>query len=202
MADFQGFETTSTSMSYMVLLMAIYPHLQDKIVAELEEVFETADEDVTDEKLNKLIYLEMAIKETMRFWPPAPFFARYVSKDMEIGSVVVPAGANIGIPVMQMNKNKKIWGENADQFNPDRFSVENYEKVHPYAYLPFARGPRKCIGFRYAMISMKVSLAHFFRSYKVSTTQNINEMEFEYAIVMKPLNGCRISIVKRAFGKT
>lgn len=187
-------------MSYATLLMAMHPVMQEKVVAELREVFETADEEVTDEKLNKLTYLEMVIKETMRFWPPAPFFARYVSQDMEIGPFTVPAGSNIAIPVMQLNRYKHVWGENADMFDPERFSAENYQKVHPYAYLPFARGPRKCIGFRYAMITMKVSLAHFFRNYKVSTTQKIDEMEFEYSLVMKPTNGCKISIEKRPFG--
>lgn len=188
-------------MSYVTMLIALHPELQDKIVEELENVFETADEDVTDEKLNLLTYLEMTIKETMRFWSPSPFFARYVSQDVDIGSAIVPGGSTIVVPVLHMNQNKKIWGEDADKFNPDRFLPENYKNVHPYAYLPFARGPRKCIGFRYAMITMKVSLAHFFRNYKVSTTQKIHEMEFEYAIVMKPTKGCKISIEKRAFGK-
>jgi cytochrome P450 len=92
-----------------------------------------------------------------------------------------------------------LWGEDADEFKPERFEPENIKKVHPYAYLPFSKGPRNCVGLNYANNSLKVVLAHFFRRFKTSTTLKIEELEFEYVIVMKVAQGYNVSLEKRKF---
>jgi cytochrome P450 len=69
----------------MSLLLAFYPDVQDKIYEELQTVFMTADEEVTDEHLKQLIYMDLVIKEMLRFWPTVPHIARCLSQDMELG---------------------------------------------------------------------------------------------------------------------
>lgn len=58
----------------------------------------------------------------------------------------LPAGAGCVIAMFGMHRDKKIWGENANDFDPDRFLPENSANRHPYAYLPFSGGMRNCIG--------------------------------------------------------
>lgn len=41
------------------------------------------------------------------------------------------------IDSFSVQRNKKYWGDDADQFKPERFEPQNFEKVHPYAYIPF-----------------------------------------------------------------
>jgi cytochrome P450 len=65
--------------------MALHPHIQEKIFKELQTVFRSVHEEVTDEHLKQLTYLDMVVKETLRFWPPVPFIARRVGQDMELG---------------------------------------------------------------------------------------------------------------------
>jgi cytochrome P450 len=81
----QGFETISGALSLATLLLAFYPEVQDKIFEELQSVFCSVDEEVTDEHLKQLTYLDLVIKEVMRFWTPVPHIARSLNKDMELG---------------------------------------------------------------------------------------------------------------------
>lgn len=67
------------------LLIAMYPRVQEKLFDELENVFESANEEVDDKKMNQLTYMEMVIKESMRLWPKAPVIARYAQSDIELG---------------------------------------------------------------------------------------------------------------------
>lgn len=62
------------------------------------------------------------------------------------GKVYVPAGTEIIISEFNMQRNKKIWGEDAETFNPDHFLPERQEKPHPYSFIPFSAGSRNCIG--------------------------------------------------------
>jgi cytochrome P450 len=103
------------------------------------------------------------------------------------------------IPILHIHRNKTFWGDDADEFKPERFSPENFKKVHPYAYMPFSKGPRNCVGYKYAQNSLKVILAHFFRNFKASTTLKLEELDFEFLIVMKVQQGCKVSLSKRDF---
>ena len=181
--------------------MAFHPNVQEKVFDELQEVFDSADEEVTEEKLSRLIYLEMVIKESMRFWQSVPFFARYLNKDMELGDHIIPAGSHFVVPVIHIHRDTKIWGSDADEFKPERFLPEHFSKIPSYGYMPFARGIRNCIGYKYAMKSMMVALSYFFRNYKVSTTLKLEDVEFEYVIVRKVVPGAMVSINKREFKK-
>lgn len=189
-------------MSLISLLMALHPDIQEKVFEELQEVFDSADEEVSEEKLSKLIYLEMVIKESMRFWQSVPFFARYLNKDMELGDRIIPAGSHFVIPIIHIHRDKKIWGSDADKFRPERFLPENFSKIISYGYMPFARGIRNCIGYKYAMKTMMVALSYLFRNYKVSTTLKLEDIEFEYVIVRKVVPACNVSLEKREFFKS
>ena len=81
----QGHETTALTMSAVLLLLAMHPEIQEKAIKELQNVFQNFDEDVKDEQLPKLVYLEMIIKETMRLIPVVPFFGRFTTGEVQLG---------------------------------------------------------------------------------------------------------------------
>lgn len=44
------------------------------------------------------------------------------------------------MPLLDVHLDKSIWGDDALEFKPERFSDENMESIHPYAYFPFSKG--------------------------------------------------------------
>ena len=105
------------------------------------------------------------------------------------------------VPMVHLHRNKKIWGEDAEEFKPERFSPENQSKLHSYAFLPFLRGQRNCVGVKYAMLAMKIVLVHFFRNFKVSTDASIKDVKFEYCVVTKVVGGYNMKVEKRNWKK-
>lgn len=214
----QGFESLANTLSLGALLIAMHPHVQETLVEELENVFETADEEVTEEKMSQLIYLDMIIKEALRFWTHIPYVARYLSEDIQIGETInikidcqinkqfpsgeytVPAGSSIVIPIIEVHENKKIWGEDANEFKPERFSPENIENIHSYAHLPFSRGPRTCLGYGYGVKTLKITFSYLFRNYKVATNLKVKDVTFEFMfIAARVAQGYLVKLSKRDF---
>lgn len=68
-----------------VLLVAMHLRVQEKLYEELNRVYDAAEEEVTQEMLDQLNYMELVIKESMRIWPAVPIVARSLNEDMKLG---------------------------------------------------------------------------------------------------------------------
>lgn len=79
-----GNDTTATSLSFTILSLAMHPEVQDKLYAEINEVFPDDEFEVTLDDIPRLTYTDMVMKETLRIFPVVPFIAREVTADMEI----------------------------------------------------------------------------------------------------------------------
>lgn len=73
-------------MSCFIHLMAIHQDVQERVYEELTHVFKTETEEVTDSHLDQLPYLEMAIRESLRYWAMVPISARTAMEDIQIGN--------------------------------------------------------------------------------------------------------------------
>ena len=72
-------------MSSALLMMAMHPDVQAKVVEEIQNVCTLNEMYLDPKKLNELTYLEMVIKETMRLFPVLPMIARETVGEVEIG---------------------------------------------------------------------------------------------------------------------
>jgi cytochrome P450 len=111
--------------------------------------------------------------------------------------VTLPAGCHIGIPSFTLHRRKDVWGEDADEFNPEHFAPDI--KRHPYSFLPFSGGPRICIGYKYAYMSMKIVLAYMLRSYKYSTEMTMNDLDLDFSVTLKLVNKHMVKAEKRVW---
>ncbi|KAH0808071.1 hypothetical protein GEV33_014720 [Tenebrio molitor] len=182
---FAASETTAITNALVLCMMGLHSNIQKNIQEELASIFGHSDRTVTLEDVNRMYYLERVIKETMRLFPPVPFIRRSVDEDIELDSHVLPKGSEVYIPLLSLHRRPDFWKDPL-VFNPDRFLAENEAKRPNFSYLPFSRGSKNCIGFKYAMLSMKTMLAIFFKHYEVQSTKykSIEDVDFWLAMLL------------------
>lgn len=98
---------------------------------------------------------------------------------------------------MAIHRDKSIWGEDALEFRPERFTDESFKDIHPYAYIPFSNGPRMCPGYKYGMIVMKIFLSKFIMKYHVTTSAKFEDVKIVVGITTSLENVPVINITKR-----
>ncbi|XP_049871412.1 cytochrome P450 6B1-like [Pectinophora gossypiella] len=162
-----GFETTSSTLAFLLLELAANPHVQEKMRAEILQVLEKNDGNVTYEMLQELTYMEMVIQETLRLYPPFPSIQRMCTKDYQIpgSKVTVERGTIVLFPTLGIQRDEQYF-ESAGQFVPERWA-EGRPAPPPGVYMPFGDGPRYCIGKRFAMIQMKCCLVRVLQAVRV-----------------------------------
>uniref|UniRef100_A0A1B0GJT8 Cytochrome n=1 Tax=Lutzomyia longipalpis TaxID=7200 RepID=A0A1B0GJT8_LUTLO len=181
----EGYESTALITSYCILMLAMHQDMQQKAYEEIKGVIPKTGDDVKYDDLSQLDYVERCLKETMRLFPTVPVVARKVDAPFKLDKYTIPAGTHIVIGVMEMQRNPKYWGPNADKFNPDIFLPENFEKIHPYAYIPFSAGPRNCLGMKYAYMLLKVIMVHLLSNYRFTTDLKFEELRHRVDITLK-----------------
>ncbi|XP_017030650.2 probable cytochrome P450 313a3 [Drosophila kikkawai] len=194
-----AFETTGLTVYHALVLLAMHPEFQDTVHEELNEVFPTpGDFEVAYEDLQKLVYLERVVKETLRLIPAIPLDPREISKDFRLSSgAIIPKGVMAVVDVFNTHRNPEVWGPDATKFNPDNFLPDNVSARHPYAFIPFSKGKRNCIGWRYGLMSSKLALAKILRNFKVSTTFSYEDLQFVENIGMKLTETPRLAFERR-----
>lgn len=144
---FQSFETTSNCVFSTLVMLAMHPNIQEKVYEELCCVFPERDFEMAFEDMKQLPYLDMVINETMRLAPPVPLIGRQVDRDIHLNKdLQLPKGLQIFISIYNLHRRTDIWGPNAANFDPKNFLPKNIANRHPYAFIPFSKGMRNCIG--------------------------------------------------------
>lgn len=198
MTLFAGNDTTAKTISSILLLLAIHQEVQERCYQEIMEVCPGDDQFVTAEDIANLPYLDMVCKETMRLYPVVPIMGRITTGDVKLNDEhTIPAGCTIIIGTYQIHRNTRVWGPNADKFDPDNFLPDNAAKRHPYSFIPFSAGPRNCMGMRYAWLSLKTTIVYVLRKYRLRTSITADEVRISYGVMLNIANGCMLTLEAR-----
>lgn len=155
---FAGQETTSVVLTWMVILLGWHQNWQQKAREEIMQAF--GDQTPNFDGLNHLKIVTSILYEVMRLYPPLAIMSRTTNKETKLGGMSLPAGVILSLPIILMHYDSDIWGDDAKEFNPERF----YEGVstatkNQFSYFPFGWGPRICVGQNFAMLEMKLAMA-------------------------------------------
>ena len=161
-----GYETSSNTLSFTVYHLACNPDVQDKLRLEITDALETAGgEKALYEIAQSIEYLDCVIKESQRLCPPLPHLNRECHKDFDLNGIHIPAGTEVVIPVYALHHDPDAW-EDPEKFDPERFRGARKDTHHPFQFLPFGAGPRNCIGMRFALLEIKITLVKILMKYK------------------------------------
>ncbi|XP_049825666.1 probable cytochrome P450 4d14 [Aethina tumida] len=176
-------DTTAYSMAYTCCLLAMHPEVQEKVYKEAMDIV-GQDRIIDCNDLIALKYTEMAINEALRLLPVVPIIGRQATADINLGEMTIPKNTGIFIYIFALHRDPKIYS-NPLKYDPNRFSPEEIAKRPQYSFIPFSGGPRNCIGWKYAMMIMKMTIANIVRNFKITTKhKSVEEFEFESSIVM------------------
>ncbi|KAK4880504.1 hypothetical protein RN001_008650 [Aquatica leii] len=170
---FAAFDTTSTTLTFIVYSLCANPDVQDKLHKEVDKAMASCNEELTFEIVMNMRYLGMVIEETLRRWNPGPFMDRLCVKPYTIEPVnpdekplTINPGDTVWFPISALHQDPKYF-EEPEKFDPERFNETNKEKRHPFSFIPFGGGPRICIGNRYAMFICKLLLMKIVHNFEI-----------------------------------
>ncbi|XP_037930477.1 probable cytochrome P450 313a4, partial [Teleopsis dalmanni] len=193
-----AFGTTANGIYSVLVMLAMHPEIQQRLFEEVLDVFPEKNFNAELDQLDQLQYLDCVINETLRLTPPVPIIGRHVTKDTQVGKDVFPKNIQILISILHLHRRTDIWGPNANKFDPDHFSAENFGEAQKCAFIPFSRGKRNCIGSRYAMFSMKIILSGLIRNFKFETDFKFENLRFTTQIALKYVQEPELKIRMRS----
>nr|GMC97019.1 cytokinin hydroxylase-like [Ipomoea batatas]GMD00903.1 cytokinin hydroxylase-like [Ipomoea batatas] len=186
---FAGHETTALSLTWTIMLLATNPSWQEKV---REEVMQVCNGDPPSiEHLSKLTLLSAVINESLRLYPPVTLLPRMAFEDFKLGDLHIPKGLAIWIPVLAIHHSEEIWGKDVNEFKPERFLSRSYSAGR--FFLPFAAGPRNCIGQSYALMEAKIVLAMLISRFSFEISDNYRHAPV-IVISIKPKYGVQIRL--------
>nr|AZJ25112.1 CYP4L46 [Cydia pomonella] len=191
---FEGHDTTASGTVYGLYCIANHPEVQRKILEEQKEVLGgDLKRDPTFSELQQLKYLECVIKESLRLYPSVPMIQRMVPKDVEMAGLRFPKDTTVMINIFRMHRNPDVF-EDPLEFRPERFETSNSAR-NAFSWIAFSAGPRNCIGQKFAMLEMKVTLAAIVRSFELSPCGD--EPEPCGDLILRSRNGVHVKMMPR-----
>src|SRR5581483_3810473 len=98
--------------------------------------------------------------------------------------------------IIEMHNNPHFY-PNPERYQPERFTLENSSKRHPFAYIPFSAGPRNCIGQRFALMEEKIIVTKILRKFKIKSLDERDKIIYSVEMVLRPKVPIRIRFEKR-----
>ena len=181
-----GHETTSGLLSFALYFLVKHPDVMARARDEVDQVL-GMDTTPRFEHLARLPYLEQVLKESLRVWPTAPAFGRRPLEDTVIGGrYFVQRHQPLTVLTPMLHRDPRVWGDDPERFDPDRFAPEAAAKLPANAWKPFGTGQRACIGSVFAMQEAHLFLASALQRFDLTAHDPSYRLEIKETITLKP----------------
>lgn len=164
-----GNETTALTISWAFLELARNPDIQKNLIQEVKELELPTGEENTFQFLKQVPMMNKVMNESFRKYPAVWLFSRQAVTDQNLNGIEIKKGSLILISPYFLHRNKEHW-KNPEEWNPERFS----KPYNDDAFIPFAKGPRTCIGMSLAQFEIQLYLYHFFKNFEIESACDLD----------------------------
>ena len=204
-----GRDTTASLLSNLYFMLARRPDVYDRLTAEIRSTVTTADQAPSLEDLKSMKYLRACINESLRLHPPIPRNSREALRDTTLpmgggpdgtAPILVPRGTQVGYQVFSMHRREDVYGEDADEFVPERWTERNLRPG--WAFLPFNGGPRICIGQQFALNLASYVVCRLVQQIERMESCDVGPWEEGLGITCSTKNGTWVRLCRRDAQRT
>ncbi|KAJ6481192.1 fatty acid hydroxylase [Mycena vulgaris] len=181
-----GHETSSGMLTFTIYHLLRNPAAMRKVRAEIEQVI--GDRPAQLDDLGKMPYLTAVMHESLRLTPTAGKRGVTPIQDTTLGGgkYFVKAGTTILVHVWNMHRDTEVWGEDAEEFRPERHLDGKFEALPPNAWQPFGFGVRGCIGRAFAWQEVILVLATVLQKFDLSAADPSYTLQIKQTLTIKP----------------
>ena len=188
-----GHETTASGLNWTWYLLSQHPEVEARLHAELDAVADDPAPDLA--QMERLPYTQQVINEALRLYPPGWLLSRRAVEPDVLCGYEIPAGTNVLLPLYLLHRHPRYW-KDPDAFLPERFAPEHEGERPRFAYMPFAAGPRHCIGETFALYEMLMHLHRIARHFRLIHVPD-QPIELEAQINLRTRHPLRMRLERR-----
>jgi cytochrome P450 len=190
-----GHETTAAALTWTWYLISRHPDAQAHLQAEADAAADRIPGTFGLDAAESLRFTHQVLQEALRLYPPGWLITRRTLEADELGGYPIAARTDVFISPFMLHRHPAFWSD-AEQFRPERFAGADAEERHRFAYIPFAVGPRHCIGENIAMFEMLVHVQAMSRRFRL-TRAGEEPIELEAQINLRPRSNLIMKVETR-----
>ncbi|GJX33043.1 cytochrome P450 86B1-like protein [Tanacetum coccineum] len=177
-----GRDTSSVGLSWFFWLITKHPSVETRILDEIYDILRQRENlkkenlenlTFTEEELKKMVYLQAAISESLRLYPPVSFDHKEPREDDVFpDGYPIEKGARVVYCMYGMARMETIWGKDCCEFKPERWIKDGeFVSESQFKYTVFNAGPRLCVGKKFAYTQMKLVVASILLRYRLKVVE-------------------------------
>jgi enediyne biosynthesis protein E7 len=188
-----GHETTASGLNWTWYLLSQNPDAEARLHAEVDAAPDMPTPSLA--QMESLAYTQQVVNEALRLYPPGWLLSRRTIEPDVLGGYDIPAGANVLLPLYLLHRDGRFW-KDPERFWPERFAPEHEAERPRFSYMPFAAGPRHCIGETFALYEMLMHLYKVARRYRLTYVPD-KPLELEAQINLRTLHPLHMRLERR-----
>ncbi|XP_026764750.2 cytochrome P450 6B5-like [Galleria mellonella] len=171
-----GVEPIATAIFSVLIQLGKHLDILQRVQLEIDEIYRKYDGQISYDAIIETEYLDKVINESLRLHTPINFIIRHCEREsvLPVGNIKVEKGTKLYLPIRDFHLDPKYF-PNPHTFDPERNLIQHGSET---VYIPFGKGPRGCIGVRYARLQMKTALVHLLQHFNVKTITNEKQPSF------------------------
>jgi cytochrome P450 len=188
-----GHETTAAALTWTWYLVSQHPETAERLQAEADRT--AAGQTLGLDAAEALQFTHQVLQESLRLYPPGWLITRRTLEADELGGFPIAPRTDVFISPYMLHRHPAYWSD-PEEFRPERFAGADAEERHRFSYIPFAVGPRHCIGENIAMFEMLVHVHAMSRRFRLTRASN-EPIELEAQINLRPRSNLMMMVEAR-----